>query len=152
MLAKIKSLGAMKFNFLILTLVSLFSMGIHAGIPNWYKRDLVGHLEKSDGVILYKVTKITQVSVHEIYYTYRIDTETLRELKGTAPKGECYMIHSEGEWESQYEIGQKAIVILNTKSQNECGTIEPGFGVPATQDYIDLFSSILTKSPNQSKY
>ena len=141
----------MKLKFLTSTLVLLFSMCAYAEIPDWYKRDIVNHIEKADGVIIYKVSKLTKVSARGAYHSYRIDTETIAELKGTAPVGECYMIHTEGEWKTPKKIGEKAIVILNTKYQSECGALEPGFGAPATQDYIDFFSSILSKSPNQSK-
>ena len=139
----------MNRKFLTLFSLSLFSIAVCAEIPDWYKRDIVTHIQKADGIIVYKVMKVTFVSTSHIYYSYRIDTETLNELKGKAPKGECYMIHTEGEWSSPYKVGDKAIVILNVKYTGECGAIESGFGAPATQEYIELYNSILTKSPNQ---
>ena len=139
----------MKHKSFSLIFILFFSTCLDAEIPEWYKRDIVNHVKKADAVILYKVLKVTKQSVKGMYSLYRIDTDTIQELKGSSPVGECYFIQTEGEWKSPMKIGEKAIVILNVKYQDQCGRIEPSFGAPATQEYIELFSSILDKSANQ---
>ena len=137
----------MRFDYLVLITISIFSGYLYAEIPDWYKRDIVQHVQEADGVIHYKVKSLIKISTRDPYHTYRIDTETIKALKGTAPKGKCYLIHTEGVWETPYQTGEEAVVILNSQSQSECGTIEPGYAAPATSDYIELFISILAEIP-----
>ncbi len=135
----------MKMKILSTILLLFLSAMSVAEIPDWYKRDIVDHIKNAYGVVIFQVKKVTFESAEGPYRSYRIDSETINELKGSAPKGACYMIHTEGEWKSPYRIGEKAIVILNVQYQGECGVIEPGFGAPATKEYVELFNSIIKR-------
>jgi len=139
----------MKLQIIVSLLV--FSSFAGADIPDWYKRDIKVHIDKAHAVVLYKVVQVSEVSVKKPYHSYRIDTQTIQVLKGSAPAGECYLISTEGKWKSPKKSGDKAIVILNYQSQGECGIIEPGFTAPATPEYIDFFHSIIAVSPNNQK-
>ncbi|MDQ7049855.1 MAG: hypothetical protein Q9M92_10060 [Enterobacterales bacterium] len=121
----------------------LFSVQVLSEIPDWYKRDIKQHIEKSEAIILYQVKSVSLDSQQGPYNSYRVETETVQLLKGKPPKGECYMVHSEGEWRYQPNIGDRRIVILNMKYTGECGAVESGFGAPATNEYIELFTSYL---------
>ncbi|WP_299948304.1 hypothetical protein [uncultured Microbulbifer sp.] len=125
------------------TLLLIASASTYAEIPDWYKRDIVGHIGKAYGVVIFHVKKITNESAQGQYHSYRIDSETIETLKGSAPKGACYMIRTEGEWKSPYKVGEEAIVILYIQYLGECGAIEPGYGAPATKEYVELFKSII---------
>ncbi|WP_444995847.1 hypothetical protein [Aliikangiella sp. IMCC44359] len=124
--------------------VLIWSVSVIAEIPGWYKRDIVNLIHGSQGIIIYKVKGVSLHSVNGTHYSYKIDTEIVEELKGVAPKGNCYFIHTEGEWKSPIKVGETRIAILNIEYTGECGTIEPGFGAPATEDYVSLFKSIIT--------
>ena len=121
----------------------LWSLYAVAEIPEWYKRDIVNIINGAEGVIIYKVKSINLESKNGPYFSYKIHTETIEELKGKAPKGRCYYQHSEGEWKSPTKIGETRIVILGIKYTGECGAIESGYGAPATEEYVSLFKSII---------
>ncbi len=132
---------------LIVIFLSIISEITHSEIPEWYKRDIVIHIQQAKAVVLFKVKNVSLVSaskhgVHTIY-SYRVDTKTLELLKGAAPTGQCYMIHTEEQWQYPYNAGDEEIVILNVKYGSYCGKIEPGFAVPATPEYIELFRAVL---------
>ena len=133
----------MKISAVIMLLA--FSLPSFAEMPDWYRRDIVAHINSSYGVVIYRVKKITYESAEGPYRSYRIDGETVEELKGSAPSGSCYMIHTEGDWASPYKIGEMAMVILRVQYQGECGAIEPGFSAPATEDYVDFFRSVIER-------
>ena len=121
----------------------LLSLCAFAEIPEWYKRDIANIITEAEGVIIYKVKAVNLESQNGQYFSYKIYTETIEELKGKAPKGQCYFLHSEGEWKSPTKIGETRVVILGIKYTGECGAIEPGYGAPATEDYVSLFKSII---------
>ena len=121
----------------------LWSLYAVAEIPEWYKRDIASIINGAEGVIIYKVKSVNLESQNSQYFSYKIYTETIEELKGKAPKGQCYFLHSEGEWKSPTKIGETRVVILGIKYTGECGAIDPGFGAPATEDYVSLFKSII---------
>lgn len=128
----------------IATIVFLFwPLHATAQIPEWYQRDIANIINKASAVIIYKVKAVTLESQSGPYFSYKIDTETVQELKGKAPKGECYFLQSEGEWKSPSQIGETRVAILAIEYQDRCGTIEPGYSAPATEDYISLFNSII---------
>ena len=120
-----------------------FAAFAEAQIPEWYKRDIVNIIQEAEGVIIYKVKSVALHSVNGLYHSYKIDTATVEELKGKAPKGKCYFVHTEGEWQSPPSAGETGIVILNIKYSGECGAIESGYGAPASEDYVALFKSIV---------
>ncbi len=122
--------------------IILLSAFAQAQIPEWYKQDLVNIVQQAEGVLIYKVKSVALQSVNGRHHSYKIDTETVEELKGKAPKGKCYFIHTEGEWKSPPSEGETGIVILNIEYTGECGAIESGYGAPATEDYVALFKSI----------
>ncbi len=136
----------MRVKILSTVLLLFLSATSLAEIPDWYKRDIVNHIKKAHGIVIYQVKKVTFISSQGPYRSYRIDSETINVLKGSAPKGACYMIHTEGERKSPYKLGEQAIVILNVQYQGECGAIESGFGAPATKEYVELFKSIIKNS------
>jgi len=121
----------------------LFTTSVLAEIEDWYKRDIVTHVEKADAVIVYRVKSVSLHSSDRMYYYYKINTETVQTLKGNPPKGECYFVQTEGEWKHPSKVGEERIVILSTKYTGECGAIEPGYGAPATEEYITFFQSII---------
>lgn len=128
---------------IILVFIAVCSASVIAEIPAWYKRDIVNHINRAEGVIIYKVKSVALHSSNSQHYSYKIDTETIEELKGEAPRGNCYFIHTEGEWTSPSKIGGERIAILNANYTGECGAIESGFGAPATEEYVSLFKSII---------
>lgn len=79
--------------------------------------------------------------VHTIFTA--LGSETKSELKGSAPKGSCYMIQTEGLWKNPYKIGQLVITIISSQSSGECSLIEPGYAAPGTDEYVSLFTSII---------
>lgn len=121
----------------------LWSLYAVAEIPEWYKRDIANIINGAEGVIIYKVKAVNLESLNGPYFSYKIYTETIEELKGKAPKGQCYFLRSEGEWKSPIKIGETRVAILGIKYTGECGAIEPGYGAPATEDYVSLFKSII---------
>lgn len=121
----------------------MLAVAASADMPDWYKRDIAHHLQNADAVIIYRVKSVELQSKKGAHFSYRIETETLQTLKGQPPKGECYFIHTEGEWASPYKVGKEAIVILGTKYTGECGAIESGYGAPATEEYVSHFKSII---------
>ena len=133
---------------LVTTVLLFFSAITLADIPAWYKQDIVKHLENAKGVVIYQVVKVTPLPRQSEHYSYRVDSKTIEEIKGSAPKGACYIVATEDEWDSAYEVNDKRIVILNQEYKSECGTIESGFGAPATKEYVELFRSIITKHNN----
>ena len=114
-----------------------------AEIPIWYMTGINEILKRADSVVVYRVLDVKYQSRRSLYFSYRINTSTTEILKGQAPKGECYFIHTEGEWEQPYKVGDEVIVILATKLTGECGVIEPGYAAPGTVEYVSLFKSIL---------
>jgi hypothetical protein len=121
----------------------LLPLTVYSEIPEWYKRDIANHIRKAHGVIVYKVKEVTLESKHGQYNTYRINTETIEALKGEAPNGSCYMVHTEEKLKLPYIVGEKDVVILNKQYQGECGEIEPGFGAPATKEHVEFFKSLI---------
>ena len=121
----------------------LLSLATVVEIPDRYKRDIANIITGAEGVIIYKVKAVNLESQNGPYFSYKIYTETIEELKGKAPKGQCYFLHSEGEWKSPKKIGETGVVILGIKYTGECGAIEPDYGAPATEDYVSLFKSII---------
>lgn len=138
-----KALGALHMRVISLIGILLLSAFAEAQIPEWYKRDIVNIIQKAEGVVIYKVKRVALHSVNGLHHSYKIDTATVEELKGKAPKGRCYFIQTEGKWNSPPAVGETGIVILNIKYSGECGAIEPGYGAPATEDYVSLFKSIV---------
>ena len=139
-----KYLGALRYMKRITAILFiLFASMSLAEIPNWYKRDIVIHIEKADAVIVYRVKNVSLHSSDRMYYYYKINTETVQALKGSPPKGECYFVQTEGEWKHPSKVEEERIVILSTKYTGECGAIEPGYGAPATEEYITFFQSII---------
>ena len=124
-------------------LVVMWASLVTAEMPDWYKLDIGNIIKRAEGVIIYRVKAVSQHSANGHHHSYKIDTETVEELKGEAPKGNCYFIHTEGEWKSPSKIGETRIVILGINYSGECGTIEPGYTAPATEDYVSLFKSII---------
>jgi hypothetical protein len=133
-------------NRILLVYFLMFSASTHAEIPEWYKNGIVATVHTADAVILYKVKNVTLHSTFKIYNTYKIETETLAEIKGKAPKGSCYFIQVEGEWSKPSKQGTERIVILNS-SDKECGFIDSGNGAPGTEEYQRFFKSLVVKAP-----
>ena len=125
----------------------LWSAFAVAQIPEWYKQDIVNIVRGAESVIVYRVKSVSLHSVNGPHHSYKINTETVEELKGKSPKGKCYFVHTEGKWESPSKIGEIRIVVLNIKYTSECGVIEPGYGAPASDDYVSLFKSIVKPGP-----
>ena len=138
-----EALGAQRMKSIALFIALTFSALVLSEIPEWYRRDIVKHLEEASAVVVYRVKSVEFQSTEGVYYSYRINTDTLQMLKGQPPKGECYFIHTEGAWGHPYKVGEEAIVILNMEHTGECGAIEPWFGEPATEEYVSLFKSII---------
>jgi hypothetical protein len=126
----------------------MFSVTAYSEIPEWYKSNIVPIVKTADAVILYKVKNVKLHSTFKIYNTYKIETETLAEIKGEAPKGACYFIQVEGKWITPLKPRDQRIVILNTSDQ-ECGIIDSGFGAPGTEEYQSFFESVVEKAPNK---
>ena len=56
-----------------------------AEIPDWYRRDIVAHIVAADSIVVYRTERVSVDSTIMQYTMYRIDTTTLRVLKGEAP-------------------------------------------------------------------
>lgn len=123
--------------------ILLLSVFTTAQIPEWYKRDIASIVQNSKGVILYKVKSVSLDSSSKHSYSYIIETETIEKIKGKAPRGNCYFIYTEEEWENPPNVGEKGIVILHTDYTSKCGVIDPGFGAPGTNEYVSLFKYIV---------
>jgi hypothetical protein len=132
-------------NRILLINFLIFSVTAYADIPEWYKSSIVPIVKTADAVILYKVKNVTLHSIFKNYNTYKIETETLTEIKGKAPKGACYFIQVEGKWNKPSKPRDQRIVILNS-SDKECGFIDSGFGAPGTEEYQNFFKSVVEQS------
>ena len=130
----------------ILLLLLIFSCSASAEIEDWYKDSIRAQYEREPfkSVILYKVKDVTFKTESRGVYTYKIDTETKSLINGNAPKGECYFIHTEGEWMSKPSIGDMEIVILLINYTGDCGAIVPGYSAPGTNEYINFFKSVVS--------
>ncbi len=130
----------------ILLLLLIFNCSAYAEIEVWYKASIRAQYEREPftGVILYKIKNVSFKSESRGIYTYKIDTETMNLIKGYAPKGECYYVHTEGEWMSKPSIGDVEIVILLVNYTGDCGAIEPGYAAPGTNEYINFFKSVVS--------
>ena len=114
-----------------------------AEIPDWYQRDVVRHIAAADSIVVYRTEHISVDSTIMQYTMYRIDTTTLRILKGEAPPERCYLFQVEGEWENPDPPGAEHILILPRRFESECGQIEPMALAPATPEYLELFETII---------
>ena len=121
----------------------LVAVPASAEIPDWYKRDIVAHIASADSIVVYRTERVSVDSTVEMYTMYRIDTTTLRVLKGEAPPERCYLFQVEGEWEDPDPSGVERILILPRRFESECGLIEPGRSAPATAEYLELFETII---------
>ncbi|GAB2198999.1 hypothetical protein [Sessilibacter sp. MAH4] len=128
---------------IIIFIIGLLANTAFAEIPSWYQRDVAEIIKNADGVILYKVTGITLESTPGPYHFYRIESETKSELKGTASKGSCYMLQTEGQWKNLYKIGELVITIISSHSSGECSLTEPSYAAPGTDEYVSFFMSII---------
>jgi hypothetical protein len=129
---------------IIFSIIILFSIPAYSDMPDWYKRDIVKFVRNAEAVILYKIVKVTRLpKKNEHLYSYRIDTETIEELKGSTPKGNCYMSYAEEINDEMYKVGEKRLVILSINYISDCGVIETLQGAPGTKEYIAYFKSII---------
>ena len=129
----------------LLVFLWIFSNSVFAEIPDWYKQSIEAQYDRKpfSSIILFKVKTVTFVSENRGIYSYRVDTDKLKSIKGKAPTGDCYFIHTEGEWQSPYLANERSIVILLHPYSDECGVIEPGYGAPGTEEYVKFFESLL---------
>ena len=114
-----------------------------AEIPDWYRRDIVRHIATADSIVVYRTDRVSVDSTTPTYTLYRIDTTTLKVLKGEAPPERCYLLQVEGEWKDPDPPGTENILILPRRFESECGLIEPMRSAPATAEYLELFETTL---------
>jgi hypothetical protein len=135
----------MKIGVASFILTIFLSKIVFAEIPEWYKESIKAQnaREPFSSIILFKVKGVTLVSHKRGIYSYKIDTVTLKSLKGNGPSKQCYYIHSEDENNSLYKKDYIGIVIQVIEYNDECGIIESGYGAPGTKEYIEFFQSII---------
>lgn len=117
---------------------------VAAEIPDWYQEGVKKYVKEAEALVLYEIESIQLVRTKHIYKIYQINTKTLEVLKGKVPANHCYVVHYEGEWENyQQSIGKKRIAILRTVNKDGCSFIDNMMGAPGTEDYLELFKSML---------
>lgn len=136
----------MRHVLLVVSLVA--SSGVLADVPDWYKRDIGPMIHQAKSVVVYRAIQNHRQKANGPYWQLTVSSSTVEVLKGTAPPSQCYTFQVEGKPEPMTS-GEAFIAIYSGITSDGCGGVEPGHLAPGTDEYINLFRSVI-KAPNQS--
>jgi len=131
--------------FLVLVFFSQFAI---AEIPDWYKEGVEKFLIESETVVLYRVNSVLLIQSGRTYSQYQVNAQTLKVLKGQVEPFHCYTFSVEGKLEDhgrsiKEKIGEERLAIVDDVTPGVCSFIDVGYSAPGTEEYIELFESIL---------